>query len=134
MIPRELWKWSASSTAATEALTLWAGEAVAFFPPLPIASDNPPTIIAPPTTSPILINPITEQPIIVNPINPLPIPPLPPPNVPQVVPPTVPPCHCVCPNDPQVVPEPATWLAGGIGLGLLAVRSRWRRSFRIHSR
>jgi len=131
---RTNWKWATTTGLGTLAFTVTSGGAMAFFPPLPLASPDPVTITAPPPVAPIVVTPATPTPILVEPVRPLPpvvVPVVPPPpfvppqvpNVPQSLPPT-----CTCPQPtPQTVPEPATVLSGLIGLGVVAANAARRR-------
>lgn len=131
---RTNWKWATTTGVGAIAFTLTSGAAGAFFPPLPLATPDPVTIVSPPPVAPILVVPTITPPILVEPVKPLPpvvvpvvppppfVPPVSPPNVPQTVPPV-----CTCPVTPQTVPEPATVLSGLIGLSVVAAGTIRRR-------
>ncbi len=88
------------------AFTILSSGAFAFFPPVPVGSDQV-------KTSPIAPV-IPETPVVVV------VPPVPPPVV--VVPKEVPnpvPCTCPVPVRPSEVPEPMTLISGIVGLSVL---------------
>ena len=88
------------------AFTILSSGALAFFPPVPVGSDQV-------KTSPIA--PVIPQP---NPV--VVVPPVPPPVVvPKEVPNPVPPCTCPVPVRPSEVPEPMTLISGIVGLSVL---------------
>lgn len=91
--------------------------ASAFFPPITVTP--PPIIVLPPPTQPAIPGDPVVPPVI-PPVQPPPFEP----SEPEL--PTVDPCVCL-PEQPAVVPEPATIISGLLGLGTLGVVSRFRR-------
>ena len=88
------------------AFTILSSGALAFFPPVPVGSDQV-------KTSPIAPV-IPETPVVVV------VPPVPPPVVvTKEVPNPVPPCTCPVPVRPSEVPEPMTLISGIVGLSVL---------------
>ena len=114
--------------AIGSAVILPSGDAVAFFPPLPVARE-PQITVVPPAPSPIISEPIVVvPPIIIPPIIPPAhvIPPVPPVIVVPPPPPSPivrPPVHD-CPPTPNTVPEPTTLVSAA--LGALTIGA-WRR-------
>lgn len=105
---------------ASAAVTVYCGSAQGFFPPVPNGSDQ---VVTPPSVSPISPLPPPVVPPTVPPVVPPPFVPPPP-----VVPPTVPPPP-IDPEDcdpPQQVPEPASIMAGLIGLSVLGAGA-WKK-------
>ena len=102
-----LFKHVPAAALGCAAFTVLSSGALAFFPPVPVGSDEV-------KTSPISpIIPSSPPPVVV-------VPPVPPPVVvPKEVPnPTVP---CTCPGTvrPSEVPEPMTLISGLVGLSVL---------------
>ena len=105
------------------AVTVYSAPAHAFFPPVPVGSNE---VVTVPPVSPVLPV-VPPPPVVVPPVVPPPpvvVPPVsPPPFVPPpvVVPPTTVPITPVehCPT-PQEVPEPGTLALAAIGLGAVA--------------
>ena len=97
------------------AFTVLSSGALAFFPPVPVGSDE--VKVSP--ISPVI--PISPPPVVI-------VPPVPPPVViPKEIPdPTSPPCHCP-PVRPSEVPEPMTIISGLIGVGVLAAAAAKRK-------
>ena len=94
------------------AFTILSSGALAFFPPVPVASDEVKTSpIAPvipaapvtPTPTPVIVVPAVPAPVVVT----------------KEVPNPVPPCTCPVPVRPSEVPEPMTLISGIIGLSVL---------------
>lgn len=124
-IPTSLRKWIPSAALGAAAVTLTSETAYGFFPPLPVGSNV------------VTVSPL--PPVLVPPTIPIPPPVIPPTPPPPFVPPSPPPpvvgpqdtpnpskCDCVCPANPQVVPEPTTIVSAAIGLSVLGGVT-WRR-------
>ena len=102
------------------AFTVLSSGALAFFPPVPVGSDE--VKVSP--ISPII--PVVPPPVVV-------VPPVPPPVViPKVIPnPVSPPCVCPGPITPSEVPEPMTLISGLVGLSVLgaaAIKRKLRKT------
>ncbi len=101
------------------AFTVLSSGALAFFPPVPVGSDE--VKVSP--VSPII--PVTPPPVVV-------VPPVPPPVViPKEIPDPKTPCACPVPVRPSEVPEPMTLISGLVGLGVLATaaaKRKWAKS------
>lgn len=127
------WNWALTASGTFGAVTICAGPAAAFFPPVPV---DPPVQIVdrPPTPQPPVIVPPTVPPMV-PPVSPPPFVPPPPTSPPPLVPPVVPPPPVVhppvdcppTPQQPQVVPEPMTVVSAGIGLAVVAGWTRRRK-------
>ena len=102
------------------AFTVLSSGALAFFPPVPVGSDE--VKVSP--ISPII--PVVPPPVVV-------VPPVPPPVViPKEIPnPVSPPCVCPGPITPSEVPEPMTLISGLVGLSVLgaaAIKRKLRKT------
>ena len=95
------------------AFSVLSSGALAFFPPVPVGSDE--VKVSP--VSPI--TPVSPPPVVV-------VPPVPPP---VVIPKEIPKTPCVCPGPvrPSEVPEPMTLISGLVGLGVLAAAAAKRK-------
>ncbi len=97
------------------AFTVLSSGALAFFPPVPVGSDE--VKVSP--VSPII--PVSPPPVVV-------VPPVPPPVViPKEIPDPKTPCACPGPVRPSEVPEPMTLISGLVGLGVLAAAAAKRK-------
>ena len=93
------------------AFTLLSSGALAFFPPVPVGSDQVKTSPVAPVVPETPVVP--EPPVVV-------VPPVPPPVViTKEIPNPVQPCTCPIPVRPSEVPEPMTLISGIIGLSVL---------------
>jgi len=113
-----LFKCVPAAALGCAAFTVLSTGALAFFPPVPVGSDE--VKVSP--VSPII--PVSP-PVVV-------VPPVPPPVViPKEIPNPKTPCVCPVPVRPSDVPEPMTLISGLVGLGVLATaaaKRKWAKS------
>ncbi len=108
-----LFKCVPAAALGCAAFTVLSSGALAFFPPVPVTSDE--VKVSP--VSPII--PVSPPPVVVVP----PVPPV------VVIPKEIPKTPCVCPGPvrPSEVPEPMTLISGLVGLGVLAAAAAKRK-------